>query len=121
MRLPPSGNSRNPGNVATGAPGRGRASPRTPRRFFLFNTPTSGFFCPGDTESGEPGIANRLSDGLRLWPGASEPNVRAKAPAPIETHRKRDIHIAPSRPRPPLESQILPLRHDGFSNRAPEI
>src|SRR5882724_321585 len=119
MRLAQSGSRRNPGNVATGAPGRGWDSPRAPRRFAFFAAPRSGVFCPAEAESGEPGIANRGSAGLRVCAPANEPKVTAAKHAPVDSQRKRNVHIALSRPRLRAESQILPVRDNRLSQRVP--
>src|SRR5262245_55531743 len=95
MRLPPLGNSRNPGNVATGAPGRGFASP--PRRFGFLLEEGAGSFFPRDTESRDPGIANCCPGaggaGFGVCATAGARHARAANTAPAQTHRPTDVDI----------------------------
>src|SRR5258708_3435796 len=100
MRLPPLGKRRNPGNVATGAPGLGRASacaPRPRRLDFLPESFCPPPFSPGDAESAEPGMAN-------LWLGAgagfgvcapgTELQASVAAQLPAQSKRQRETSIS---------------------------
>src|SRR5258706_4884731 len=127
MRLPPLGRRRKPGNVATGAPGRGRASPFAARPARFDFLPASGWapaFFPADAESGEPGMANfwfGAGGGFGVCPRASEPHARAAAQLAARSMRQCDANITASRPRSRLSRQILPSSNDGLAERAPEI
>src|SRR5258708_33349728 len=100
MRLPPLGKRRNPGNVATGAPGLGRASacaPRPRRLVFLPESFCPPPFSPGDAESGEPGMANFwLGAGVGFCVCAPESELQASVAAQLQAQTKleRDTSIS---------------------------
>src|SRR5579859_1917162 len=138
MRLPPPGRRRNPGNVATGAPGLGRISPLPRALFFDFLAASAAAapdFFPAETESAEPGMANccpGAGAGLGVWASAIGLHARSQA-HPAHTQR-REANIGTSRPRPREDRQILTwfgvgrLRRrgrgsarDGPAKRTPEI
>src|SRR5258706_15877140 len=99
MRLPPFGKRRNPGNVATGAPGLGRASacaPRPRRLDFLPESFCPPAFSPGDAESAEPGMANFSLDaggGFCVCAPDSELQASAAAQLPAQSKRERNTNI----------------------------
>src|SRR5258707_11395833 len=94
MRLRPSGRSRNPGNVATAASGRGLASPLVRPRFFAFLVSgAAGVLPPRDTESAEPGMANLAAGagggvGWALWAESGEDTPRPTR-RPVNAKRRR--------------------------------
>src|SRR5690349_11369836 len=125
MRLPPPASMRNPGKVATGAPGRGRISAFAPRRFgFLPAAGSAGPLPPGDAESGEPGMANFWlgdGDGFGVCAPADDAHARAAAELAATSQRRWSANIAVSRPRRRALRQILPLRQDRLAHREPEL
>src|SRR5258706_5957905 len=127
MRLPPLGRRRKPGNVATGAPGRGRASPFAARPARFDCLPASGWapaFFPAEAESGEPGMANfwfGAGGGFGVCARANEPHARAATQLPVQSMRQCDANITASRPRSRLRRQILPLPDDRLAERAPQL